>query len=155
MNTKLFLLSLALVTVGACSKDDDDEQTSRMELLTSAAWKYENAGIDNNGDGNIDSGLPGGCLEDCETYNTILFNSNGTGTVSEGASKCDPDDPQDVQFTWSFNSSQSSINFTDTVFGGITGEVLIKTLTSSKLILAKNIDVGLPVTIPVVVHMTH
>src|SRR6478735_6763131 len=123
MYRKIFIFSLGIAVFASCSKDDDkDPEPTRLQLLTNVAWKYDSAGIDANGDGTIDSALPDGTIEDCDKDNTYLFMDDGTGTINEGATKCDPDSPQTVPFNYSLNSNATVINFPDTLINGISGD---------------------------------
>ena len=156
MKVKLLFLALFALSVYSCSKDDDDDDpVTNVELISSSAWKFDTAGIDANGDGTIDAPIPDDMLESCDTDNTILFRTDGTGTIDEGPTKCDDANPQSVGFTWAFKNNETVINFTDTLFGGLTGDVTIRRLTSSELELAKQVNVGLPIEIPVIVRLKH
>ena len=149
------LIALALIVFSACSKDDDNEPTDRMQLITSSAWKLNSAGIDGNNDGKAETPLPDGTLEPCETDNLFTFRSDGTGTADEGATKCEETDPQSTEFSWNFTNNQQSVVFNDAIFTGIDGEVKILSLTSSTMTLSKELDLGLPVPITIIVEMKH
>lgn len=155
MKKILLIPATALVVLFACGKDDEGTAGGNMQVITSSSWKYDTAGIDADGNGEIDSPLPGGLIQNCDRDNTIKFNSDGTGVVDEGASKCNANNPQTSNFTWSFNNAQNEINFSDTVFNGLTGAVQIRALTNTSLVLSKNVNVGLPILVPVVVRLKH
>ena len=111
---KILLLSFIccsiFLIINSCSKKSSSSTTqTKMQLITASAWKYDTAGIDLNGDGIIDESLPGGVIPSCITDNTLTFNSDSTGVQNEGAIKCDSSAPQTSNFTWAFNSSQTSI----------------------------------------------
>jgi hypothetical protein len=138
----------------SCSKKSSSSTQSNTQLITSAAWKYDTAGIDENGDGTIDAALPSGIIQSCITDNLLYFNTDSTGTEDEGATKCDSTSPQTAAFTWSFNSSQNQINFPDSVFGTFGGTVNITSLTATQLHLEKAItESGL--TFNVAVYFKH
>jgi hypothetical protein len=156
MYRNLFLIALAVAVFASCSKDDDsDGEPTKKQLLTTVAWKYDNAGIDANGDGTIDTPLPDGTIEDCDKDNTYTFQPDGTGTLDEGATKCDAANPQTVPFNYSVNSDVTVINFPDTVISGISGDVAIKELTATSLVLSKSIEIGIPIPVTVVVELKH
>ena len=46
-------------------------------------------------------------MKECETDNIYTFNSNGSFSIDEGASKCDTDDPQTRTGTWVFNPEKT------------------------------------------------
>ncbi len=154
---RLTLLALVLtgITMASCSKNDSSGP-SKTELITSSTWKYKNAGVDVNADGYIDAALPPGYeLQSCQTDNTLLLKTDGTGTFDEGATKCDPADAQSTAITWSFKSSETVINFPQAVYGSLSGDVKIVNLTSSSLILAKTVNIGGSSTVDIIVEMTH
>jgi hypothetical protein len=111
----LMIAALAFLTVSSCKKEDEKTTTptkSKTELLTAKAWKITamtiNPGI---------TPIPGGPtitdffaqLEPCSKDDTEKFNTGGTGVSDEGATKCDPADPQSSNFTWVFNPSETII----------------------------------------------
>ena len=46
-------------------------------------------------------------LKACYKDNIVTFMLRGTGTADEGATKCNPGDPQTAAFTWSFQTSET------------------------------------------------
>ena len=157
---KVLLFSLICYSIffiiNSCSKKSSSSSNTqtRMQLLTSAAWKYDTAGIDLNGDGLIDEGLPAGTIPSCLTDNTITFNSDSTGVENEGPTKCDSASPQTSNFTWAFNSSQTSIVLPDSLFGVFTGTITITSLTATQLHLEQAVtDSGF--TVNVAVYLKH
>jgi|SRR5271154_5213394 len=155
---KVLLLSLIscslFLIIDGCSKKSSSSGQTKTQLITASAWKYDTAGIDANGDGTIDESLPSGVIPSCVTDNTLTFDSDSTGTENEGAVKCDTAGAQSASFTWSFNSSQTVINFPDSVFGPFGGTVNITSLTTTQLHLEKAItESGL--TFNVAVYLKH
>jgi len=138
----------------SCSKDEDSGPAN-TELIASAAWKYNNSGADVNNDGFIDAPAPPGYILDCDKDNTITFKNDGTGTLNEGAIKCDPSSPQTSAFTWSFTTAGTYINFSTDVMTGFGGLVKILKLTSTELNLSKEINIGGTAPIFVVVELKH
>jgi hypothetical protein len=50
-------------------------------------------------------------MDECTKDNLIKFNADKSLTRDEGASKCDPSDPQIItDSNWTFNSDESSVN---------------------------------------------
>lgn len=160
MKKVIFLSSvaMALFTIG-CSKDNDDDNgpSERMQLITSASWKYDNAQIDYDKDGTGDSDLPAGILEDCDKDNIITLRTDSTGTIDEGTTKCDVGDPQTVDITWEFKENETVINIPQNIFGDLSGDAKIKTLTSTKLTLIKEVHVDQPVSadVNVILDLKH
>lgn len=148
------LLVGCLTIIYSCKKDSGK---SRTELITSAAWKYDNAAVDANMDGVADSPVPPGYLEDCDLDNTVLLNTDGSGVVDEGGTRCDPANPQTINITWAFKDNEKVINIPQTIFGSISGDAEIKILTETKLQLLKQVtvNVGVPVTANVIIDLKH
>jgi hypothetical protein len=154
----LFILicSSIFLIINSCSKKNASPSSgqTKTQLITASAWKYDTAGIDLNGDGTIDEALPGGVIPSCIKDNTLTFNSDSTGVQNEGAIKCDSAAPQTSNFTWAFNSSQTSIILPDSVFGSFTGTINITSLTATQLHLEQAVtDSGL--TVNVAVYLKH
>ena len=139
----------------ACKKGGGGGPKSKTELLTQASWKYENAAIDVDGNGTPDSPLPPGILEACDLDNTITFNSNGSGVVDEGSTKCNAADPQSAPFNWSFKNNEQVITFTNIAFGGLDGDVTVKTISETQLEMHKPVTVGVGTTVNVIVYLKH
>lgn len=149
----LLLLGLSLVTF-SCKKSEVAAQTN-TQLIASSAWKYDNSGLDVNKDGVIETSVPAGYLLQCDLDNQITFKTDGTGFVDEGATKCDLADPQTAPFTWSFKNGETEINFSSPVFSSFGGDVKIKSLTATKLELQKELNIGAPVTVNIIVNLKH
>lgn len=155
---KQLLSSFAIFLIAAsCQKSEDniDNDTSKMALLTKAAWKYEDAGLDLNKDGVKDTELPPGFVLACDKDNVLTFKSDGTGTLDEGASKCDQANPQTSAFTWSFKNDETVINFSDQLFSGIEGDITLKSLTSTRMEILKEVSVGASQSVNAIVILKH
>lgn len=126
----------------SCKKKDSDSSgsgTNKISLLTQSSWQFNNAGIDADKNRTIEqdlSSLINPCLKD----NTVVFaySGSGSGTVNEGASKCDPNDPQTIAFTWIFTNNETAININGNAIAGKGGEYKIATLTDTQLSLWKD-----------------
>jgi len=150
-------LSIAglLILLNSCGKSSSaTPKETNMQLITSATWIYDTAGIDANNSGTITTAIPSGIIKPCDTDNTLTFYTNGTGVENDGLVKCSASTPQTTSFTWTFNSGQTQINIPDTLFNVITGAVNIISLTSTQLHLEKQVTYnGLPFL--VAVYMKH
>jgi hypothetical protein len=157
MKKSLFILTIRLVLfcliINSCSKSNSVQKT-KMQLLTQSTWKYDTAGVDLNGDGTIDAAFPAGYLQDCEKDNLLTFNNDSTGTVDEGATKCNSADPQTVDFTWSFNTAQTDITSSTAIFNGVGGDITITSLTATQLHLEKAVTTS-GVTVNVAIYLKH
>ncbi|HLX92258.1 MAG TPA: lipocalin family protein [Puia sp.] len=144
-----------MIVLNSCSKksSSSNNANNKLTLLTSGAWKIDTIGIDVDGNGTIDEALPGGvpaCIKD----NTITFNADSTGVENEGAIKCDSSSPQTTNFQWSFNSTQTAINFPDSLVGSFGGTATIEVLTSTQLHLEQAVTES-GVTVNVAIYLSH
>jgi len=158
MRNKFFILSIFSFVFFSCDKDDSSSPattTSNTTILTQQSWKFNNAGLDPNKDGTIDQDISSqvtACLKD----NSVSFASNGSGTVDEGATKCNPTtDPQTVPFTWSFASNETLININGNAIAGKGGQYKIVGLTSTQLSLSKDTTVAIIGATTFVVNLKH
>ena len=154
--TLLSLAAVAVFSIGCSKTSDKDDAPTKTALITASTWKYSEAGADNDGNGTIDIAFPASVLDACATDNTITFKSDKTGTIDEGARKCNTTDPQSSPFTWSLNAEETQINFSTAVFAGIGGDAKIIELTATNLTLAKTLTIpNFPFPVPVVLKMVH
>src|SRR5690242_10505237 len=126
-------LMLSGFAIVSCDKDDNnDDPVTAVDLLTAGTWEVDTIGFDSDKNGSLDSPVPTG-LKPCELDNTLTFkaDSTQTGVFDEGALKCDPSDPQSVNFGWTLKNGDSVINFTGDLPGELKGDVNILTLTNT------------------------
>lgn len=142
MKSSLFVVALTALVFSGCDKDDDDDQNNGNQnttLLTQQTWRFDNAGFDADKNGTIELPLPAGTLQPCLTDNTATFTANGTGTIDEGPTKCDPALPQTTPFNWSFANGETMLNLSGSVIPGTNGgQFKINTLSSTQLSLSKD-----------------
>ena len=156
---KNFLPVLALTLLTACDKNDSDTDTDtpdpKTTLITSGAWKYETSGIDVDRNGSLDAPLPV-ALPACAIDNSFTLAPNGTGSVDEGATKCDPSLPQTSAATWSFADNQTTLNLNGSGLFGVGGKFKLLELTATRLTLSKDTTApGLPITVGLIVQFKH
>ncbi|HJW16010.1 MAG TPA: hypothetical protein VJ499_02770 [Flavisolibacter sp.] len=120
----------------SCKKDSTTSAT-KTDLITKAAWKFQDAGADMDKNGTIDFSISSQ-LQDCEKDNTLMLHTDGTGILDEGATKCDPSDPQSSNVNWSFSNNESFLNFTGAGILGISGQFKILSLTETALSFSKD-----------------
>ncbi len=102
---------LATLTMTSCEKDKD--KPDNTEVLTGGSWKLTAMTSDPAFDWfgtpvtNLYAQLPA-CIKDDLT----IFKENGTVNFDEGASKCDPNDPQTTSGTWAFNTDETILSVT-------------------------------------------
>jgi hypothetical protein len=146
-------LAALILTIlwASCTKSHSTEtpdpissgSNSTVTLITQTTWRYDTSGIDLNKDGIVDVGNDT-LITPCEKDDIYTFKSDSTGIVDEGATKCDPADPQTLPFSWELTNNQTVLtsNFNPLIAGGIN----IFSINSTKWILYKDTTVaGFPV----------
>jgi len=137
MKSGKFIIALvaAIVLLAACSKDSNDNKPkTKTDLLVQGSWKFDNVTVN----GTDVSSLIQGCQKD----NTITFAAGGTGTLDEGATKCNSGDPQTSPFTWSFATNETVLHVTATLFTGGSSDFNIVTLDDNQLVLSQDINIA-------------
>ena len=118
----------ALLLTTSCNKDDD-ATPDKAKLLTNGSWKMSAMTVDPPIDW---FGIPVtdvfAKLPTCVTDDFAVFKTNGTVIYDEGASKCEPADPQTSNGTWSLNTAQTILTLTN---DGETENWTIATLTTT------------------------
>lgn len=133
------------LAIVACKKDDDNNTVvTRADLITSTTWRIDTIGFDMNDDGEIDEAVPGG-FDSCDLDNTLAFSQDSTGVFDEGALKCDPADPQSINFDWTLKANDSIINIAGSLPGNLGGDINILTLTNTNFKMSKAITSTFPV----------
>lgn len=143
--TYLFAIyTLIIIALPACNKGGDDPgppAPTKTDHITKSTWKFEKAtasGID----------VSTNPLIACYVDNTITFSSNLTGTISEGAVSCTPAAP--TTFTWSFQSSETMLRLSFTLFTGGSPDFTIVKLDGTNLVVSQAATLGgMPTTIEV------
>ena len=133
--TLAICISLFLMS---CKKDSSTTNNStKTDLITKSSWKYQDAGADLDKNGTIDLSITSQ-LQACETDNTLTLRADGTGTLDEGATKCDPNDPPTSDVSWSFSNNETSLNFNGAGILGVSGQFKLLSLTDTQLSFSKD-----------------
>ena len=157
MRNKFFILAIFSFVFFSCDKDDSSSPgttTSNTTILAQQSWKFNNAGLDPNKDGTIDTDVSSQVLA-CLKDNSVTFAANGSGTVDEGATKCNTADPQTLPFTWSFASNETLININGNAIAGKGGQYKVVALTSTQFSLSKDTTVPIIGATTFVVNLKH
>jgi hypothetical protein len=127
------LTLLVFLFVTSCSKSNSSTAKTKTELLTQSSWKFSNAKV---------SGADvSAFLQACQKDNILVFATAGTGTLDEGATKCNSSDPQSNPFTWNFASNETVLHVSTVLFTGGSSDFDIVSLTDAQLVLSQNITV--------------
>jgi hypothetical protein len=93
-------------------KTPTSSDSDRKSLLVASQWKLTahtvTPELDYEGDGHLIADLyevSGACIHD----DIHTFKADSKWSVDEGASKCDPEDPQIEQGSWSMNATQTEL----------------------------------------------
>lgn len=108
---KLTAIIILGLVIASCSKEETKTTTTNTDktaLLCGKAYSVTAFTLQIGGGTPMDYYAQ---MESCEKDNTLTFNTNGTTLEDEGATKCDPDDPQTVPGTWSFNADKTKITY--------------------------------------------
>lgn len=124
----LILIALAAIIFTACKKNEDDNtpaSKTKTEMITTGSWitvdmLYNGASI--------------WALSDpCSKDDFMTFKTNGTVITDEGATKCDPSDPQTTTDNWSLSSDGKKITIDSEVadLTSLTNTDMVVTFTDS------------------------
>jgi hypothetical protein len=129
----LLMLMGGMVAISSCNKDDDDSP-SKTKTISGKKFFVKSM--------NVSPGVttPVGIITDlysfmpdCVKDDFMTFNENGTVVDDEGATKCEPTDPQTESGTWEFLTDETQLKMT---YDGIAQVFDIETLTDSMLKLS-------------------
>ncbi|MBV6441345.1 MAG: hypothetical protein DYG98_03500 [Haliscomenobacteraceae bacterium CHB4] len=123
-----YLLGLGLALfLGACDKDSDASNTDKLTngqwKITSWVAKFTFNGVDQTVDVYAQSPA-------CDKDDFAEFNTDGTLVLDEGATKCNPIDPQQETGTWELTQNETHLVVTS---GDLSFDAEIVELTDSKL----------------------
>lgn len=124
----LLLLLPVIFFITSCEKEKDNNPTpkTKTELLTTGTWKFSSA---------TSSGIDvSAALQSCQKDNIYQFNTGGTGSIDEGATKCNSGDPQTSALTWAWLSNETKLQLSAPLFSGTSGDVTLVSLTETELI---------------------
>lgn len=114
-NPIFFLLTFAFALfLGAC--DDDSNNASNTDKLTDGQWKLTAAVATFTFNGAQQTVDVYGNLPACDKDDTAEFKRDGSLVSDEGATKCDPSDPQQTTGAWVFTQNETHLVVTGTDF---------------------------------------
>lgn len=139
MKNKFLFAALLLISSLGCKKNDSAPPavSTKTSTVSSSTWKFNNAGLDTDKNGTIEFDVSSQ-IPSCVLDNTVKFQTDGSGTADEGASKCNTGDLQTIPFTWAFASSETVINITGNAIAGKGGQYKILALDDTQFKLSKD-----------------
>jgi len=136
MKNYLLLLAVAgAFTFTACNDDDEDVQ-SKKEMITSKTWKLTTRSqvvTDSTGNSTTDN-----TIDACEMDDTYKFTSDNNFIRDEGATKCDPTDPQTETGTWALTDNDTKFTITSSGFT-VPGDLV--EISNSKLVVKSSLEI--------------
>ena len=126
------IFTISLFIFPSCGKDyTTPAPKTKTQLLTQSTWKFKSAFA---GSTDISSSI-----QTCQKDNILTFATAGTGTLDEGATKCNSGDPQTNPFTWNFQSSETILFISATLFTGGSSTFTLVSLTETDLVVSQTI----------------
>lgn len=135
-------LFLTAIILSSCQKDAETPKT-KTELISQGSWKFKSATV-----GGSAYSIPA-----CQQDNIYTFLAGGTGSMDEGATKCNVGDPSPVLFTWTFKLSETNIFFSVPLFG--TDTVTLVSVSATELVVSYPYTPPVGPTLIIVVTFTH
>jgi hypothetical protein len=135
LNLIISIILSATIFFTACSKSSDNSTAkTKTQLITQSSWKFDNAKV---------SGIDvSGALQTCQKDNIYVFASTNTGTLDEGAARCNQSDPQTIPFNWNFTNNEGTLHISTVLFSGGGNDFAIESLTEIQLVLSQDITVS-------------
>lgn len=130
-----FILAIAFLFLPGCEKEKDTAPAkTKTQLLSQATWKFSAATV-----GGTDVSA---FLQTCQKDNILTFVAAGTGTIDEGTTKCNTADPQSNPFTWNFQSGETILFISATLFTGGSSTFTLVSLSETQLVVSQNVTVS-------------
>jgi hypothetical protein len=101
-------MALTISVTGCKGKKTPDPivpAKTKTELLTQSSWKLTAVTVNPTYNGFTEYSQ----MATCDTDNIYIFNTGGVLTLDEGASKCNPGDPQTGTDIWVFKTNETII----------------------------------------------
>lgn len=153
-----FVCFLFLCAAFSCNKTSDPIPTAtKTDNISASSWTYENAGIDNDRNGTIDvplSSIAPSLVQSCKIDNMLTFKKDNTGTVDEGATRCNVTDPQTSAFNWNFADNETNLVVSNNIFALLNGKSKILALTSTNFSLTRDTVIA-ATSVALVVNLKH
>ena len=108
----LIVLFASILSFSSCKDDDEAPEIpqTNTEKLCGKNFIITDFTLKING-ATIMTGLDTAFYPLCEQDDIFRYETNGIATINDGATKCDPSDPQTETTTWAFYDSETKIIF--------------------------------------------
>lgn len=136
--------AFSVLTASCSNKEDTPPPKTKTQLLTQASWKFSSATA-------AGTDITNNPLLACIKDNVTVFVSDGTGNNTEGPVICVPTTAGN--FTWSFQSGETVLSMSGSLFPGGTGTFNLVTLNETTLVVSQNVTIP-PSTTSVLVQFT-
>lgn len=118
LQTSIIALTSGILLFAACKKTEKDPDPtpatkSKKEIISEGKWQYSALSFIVKMNGKDTTMDAWSLLEDCDKDDFMTFTASGTGTIDEGATKCDPADPQIENLTWEFQDNETYVKVTN------------------------------------------
>lgn len=124
LNAAVSLLLIASVVLLSSCGGDDPKPKTKTEIISAQPWKLTRIKV------TVGSTSQEGDPEACTADDVHTFEADGDYRFDEGATKCDPDDPQSSNGKWEFNTDETVIRITQ---GGLTFNQTILEFSETKM----------------------
>lgn len=142
------LIAANLFIFSSCNKDDDPPvPKTKTQLLTQSTWKFKSATV-----GGTDYSSN---LQVCQKDNILTFTTVGTGTIDEGATKCNVADPPTSPLTWNFVSGETILQVSVPLFSGLGNNFTLISLSETELVVSIVYTPPLGPSLTVVITFQH
>ena len=142
----LTVLVASLFLLSSCDKDSNNTPKTKTQLISQGSWKFQSATV-----GGADASS---MITACQRDNILVFAAAGTGTASEGATKCNGSDPDSFSFMWNFLNSETTLHISTVLFAAGSNDFSIVLISETQLVVSQGLSFGGPVQ-NVVVTFTH
>lgn len=141
------VLASSLFLLSSCDKDSNNTPKTKTQLISQGSWKFQSATV-NGSDASA-------MIQACQRDNILVFAAAGTGNASEGPTKCNGSDPDNIPFTWNFLNTETTLHISTVLFSSGSNDFTIVTISETQLVVSQGFTIGPGPVQNVVVTFTH
>lgn len=130
---KITLVALAAcsIALSSCKKDDEADF-----LVDASCWKAVKSEYKDPVTGQFTEDP----IDACDADDCLIFKKDGKSVYEEGATKCDANDPQTTEGTWTLSDDKKTLTLSDPNNG--TFAFTVVELTKTKLVVTANLFIS-------------